>query len=70
MAKKDTAGPAEVAIPAAEWLNLKATYNLGDNVRFYAVLNNALNKTYYGRPDPEAMEEPGRGFIFGFSYGF
>ena len=70
MAKKDTPGPAEVVIPAAEWLNLKATYNLGDNVRFYAVLNNALNKTYYGRPDPEAMEEPGRGFIFGFSYGF
>jgi len=70
MAKKDNPGPAEIAIPTAEWLNFKATYNLGNNIRFYAVFNNALNKTYYGRPDPEAMEEPGRNFVFGFSCGF
>jgi outer membrane receptor protein involved in Fe transport len=70
IAKKDNPGPAEIAIPAAECLNFKATYNLGNNIRFYAVFNNALNKTYYGRPDPEAMEEPGRNFVFGFSCGF
>jgi hemoglobin/transferrin/lactoferrin receptor protein len=70
MAKKDNPGPAEVARPAAQWLNLKAQYNLGSAVRFYAALNNVFDKAYYGRPDPEAMPEPGRNFIFGFSYGF
>ena len=70
MAKKDTPGPAEVAIPAAEWLNFKATCNLRNNIRLYAVLNNVFDKSYYGRPDPEAMPELGRNFIFGFSYGF
>jgi len=70
MAKKDNPGPAEISIPSAEWLNFKATYRLRDDIRFYVVLNNALNKTYFGRPDPEAMEEPGRNFILGFSCGF
>ena len=70
MAKKDNPGPAEISIPSAEWLNFKATYRLRDDIRFYVVLNNVLNKTYFGRPDPEAMEEPGRNFILGFSCGF
>jgi len=70
MAKKGNPGPAEIAIPAAEWLNFKASYNIRRHIQLYAVLKNALNKTYYGRPDPEAMEEPGRNFVFGFSYGF
>ncbi|MBM3284570.1 MAG: TonB-dependent receptor [Candidatus Aminicenantes bacterium] len=68
--KKDDPGPAEVAIPGAQTANLKASYFFAPSLNIYFVLSNLFNKSYLGRPDPEAMEEPGRGFLFGIAYSF
>ncbi len=67
--KKDNPGPAEIAIEAAEVFGFKANYFLYP-VNVYLVVGNVFNTTYLGRPDPEAMEEPGRAFTFGISYSF
>jgi outer membrane receptor protein involved in Fe transport len=67
--KKDKPGPAEIAIPAYEYFQIKANYTWHP-LDFYLVLSNVFNKTYFGRPDPDAMQEPGRSLVFGLSYGF
>lgn len=68
--KKDNPGPAEIPIPAVQYVNLKASYFFAPSVNIYFVLSNLFNETFLGRPDPEAMEEPGRNFLFGISYSF
>jgi len=68
-AKKENPGPAEIVIPACQVFQLKANYFLYP-VNIYLVVGNLFNETYLGRPDPEAMEEPGRGAIIGLSYSF
>jgi hemoglobin/transferrin/lactoferrin receptor protein len=69
-AKKGDPGPAEIVIPAVQILNLKFCYFLAPSINFYLAVNNLLNESYLGRPDPEAREEPGRDFLFGISYSF
>jgi len=66
---KDDPGPAEIAIPACRVFQLKANYFLYP-VNIYLVLGNIFDENYLGRPDPEAMEEPGRGMMIGLSYSF
>jgi outer membrane receptor protein involved in Fe transport len=68
-AKKENPGPAEIAIPACRVFQLKASYFFYP-VNVYLVVGNLFNRTYLGRPDPEAMEEPGRGAVVGLSYSF
>jgi outer membrane receptor protein involved in Fe transport len=68
--KKDTPGPAEVAIPGYATVDLKANYLFGSSLSIYSLLSNLFNKAYLGRPDPDAVEEPGRNFILGISYSF
>lgn len=66
---KNDPGPAEIAIPACQVFQLKANYFLHP-VNIYLVLGNLFDANYLGRPDPEAMEEPGRGLRIGLSYSF
>jgi outer membrane receptor protein involved in Fe transport len=66
---KDDPGPAEISIPACRVFQLKANYFLHP-VNIYLVLGNIFDANYLGRPDPEAMEEPGRGLRIGLSYSF
>ncbi len=68
--EKDNPGPAEISIPGAQTVNLKASYFLAPSLNFYFILSNLFDKCYLGRPDPEAMEEPGRSFVFGIAYHF
>ena len=66
---KDDPGPAEISIPACRVFQLRANYFLYP-VNLYLVLGNIFDADYLGRPDPEAMEEPGRGMMIGLSYSF
>ena len=68
-AEKSSPGPAEIALPGAAVFGFKVAYDFG---RLAAFLNagNIFDKFYLARPDPEAMQEPGRSFIFGMHYGF
>ncbi len=68
--KKGDPGPAEIAISAAGYANLKASYFLARSVSFFLSLNNLFDESYLARPDPEAMPEPGRNLLFGISYSF
>lgn len=68
--KKKNPGPAEIEIPGYGVVNIKASYLFDSSFRLYFVLSNFLNKAYLARPDPEAVEEPGRNFIFGLSFSF
>lgn len=63
-------GPAEIAIPGAEYFNLKASYYVGSTASFYFQIANLFNRAYIARPDPESMEEPGRNFVLGITYSF
>jgi outer membrane receptor protein involved in Fe transport len=67
---KDDPGPAEIGIPAYQFVNLKATYHFKSSFRLYLILSNVLNQNYIARPDPDAVEEPGLNFVFGASYAF
>jgi outer membrane receptor protein involved in Fe transport len=67
--KKDKPGPAEIAIPDYEYFQLKASY-AWHSLSFYAALMNVFDKTFLGRPDPDAMEEPSRRLVLGLNYGF
>jgi hypothetical protein len=67
--KKDKPGPAEIAIPDYEYFQLKASY-AWHSLSFYAALMNVFDKTFLGRPDPDAMEEPSRRLVLGLHYGF
>ena len=57
-------------IPGAQTANLRASYFLAPSLNFYFAVSNFFNKAYLARPDPEAMEEPGRSFVFGVAYIF
>lgn len=68
--EKADPGPAEVEIPAFAVVNLKASYQFGHRLSLYFVLSNLFNVAYLARPDREAVEEPGRNFLFGLNYHF
>ena len=68
--EKTNPGPAEISISRSEFFTLRASYSLNSSLNFYFVCSNLFNKSYLERPDPEAMEEPGRNFVFGISYSF
>ena len=68
-AKKDDPGPAEIPIPSCRVFQFKANYFLHP-VNFYLVVGNLFDASYLGRPDPEAVEEPGRSLRIGLSYSF
>jgi outer membrane receptor protein involved in Fe transport len=68
LAKTDP-GPAEIAVPSAELVNLKAAY-LWRGLELRVMLGNLFNATYVSRADAEAMVEPGRNLRLGVSYSF
>jgi outer membrane receptor protein involved in Fe transport len=68
--KKSNPGPAEVAIPAYEVIGLRASYFIASTVQCYVVLSNVTNALYIARPDPSAVEEPGRNFLIGLNFSF
>jgi outer membrane receptor protein involved in Fe transport len=68
--EKANPGPSEVAIPGYETFGLKASYFIASAVQFYVVLSNVTNKLYIARPDPTAVEEPGRNFLIGLNFSF
>ncbi len=67
--RKSSAGPAELAIPGSELVNLRAGFAWG-RIDLYAVLGNVFNSAFVARADPEAMLEPGRSLRAGVSYEF
>ncbi|MDD8026439.1 MAG: TonB-dependent receptor [Acidobacteriota bacterium] len=67
--RKDDPGPAEISIPSYGVFSLKADYYLHP-VRIFLVVGNLGNRTYIARPDPDAMEEPGRGVKIGARWSF
>ncbi len=69
MFRKSDPGPAEVAIPGSELVNLRAGLSWG-RVDLYAVLGNVFNAAFLARTDPEAMFEPGRNLRAGVSFEF
>ncbi|UCE21478.1 MAG: TonB-dependent receptor [Candidatus Aminicenantes bacterium] len=70
--KKDDMGPDEMlfGLPGYEVVNLKASYYYNKSFRFYLLLSNLINSAYIARPDPDAVEEPGRNLVLGLSYSF
>jgi outer membrane receptor protein involved in Fe transport len=68
--EKSDPGPAEVVIPKYETFGLKASYFIASTVQCYAVLSNMTNALYIARPDPSAVEEPGRSVLIGLNYSF
>jgi outer membrane receptor protein involved in Fe transport len=67
--KKDDPGPAEIAIPAYEYVQARINYDFG-TASVFALVQNAFNEAFLGRPDPSGVIEPGRSFIFGARYAF
>jgi outer membrane receptor protein involved in Fe transport len=65
-------GPDEMlfGLPGHEVVNLKASYYYNKSFRFYLLLSNIMDSAYIARPDPDAVEEPGRNLMFGLSYSF
>jgi outer membrane receptor protein involved in Fe transport len=49
--------------------SFKANY-FWSPLNIYLTVGNLFNAAYVGRPDPEAVEEPGRSLVLGLSYGF
>jgi outer membrane receptor protein involved in Fe transport len=68
--KKNDPGPAEVAIPGSELVNVKANYMLNPSLSFYMLVSNLLDNDYFARPDSEAMLEPGRSLSVGVAFSF
>lgn len=68
--EKADPGPAEVGIPGYETFGLKASYFIASAVQCYVVLSNVNHSLYIARPDPSAVEEPGRNFLIGFNFIF
>ncbi len=68
-ARKSDPGPAEIAIPSYGVFNFKACWAIHP-FSLFLVAGNLTDRVYLGRADPEAMEEPGRGFKLGASYRF
>jgi len=67
---KNTPGPAEIEISGYERVGLKASYFIDSSLQIYLVLDNVFNTTYTIRPDPEAVEEPGRNLLLGLNFSF
>jgi len=67
--RKDSPGPAEVAIPGSQLVNFRASYTRGP-LNLYLSVANFFNATFIARPDPEAMVEPGRNLRLGAAYNF
>lgn len=68
--EKSNPGPAEVAIPGYETFGFKAGYFIASTVQCYVVLSNVSNSLYISRPDPSAVEEPGRNLLIGLNFTF
>jgi len=68
--KKSDPGPAEIVIPGFSIFRAKAAYRLDSRLSVYAVISNLSDRTYLARPDPEAMEEPGRSLSLGLTFSF
>jgi len=68
--KKNDPGPAEVAIPGSELVNVKAHYMLNPSLSFYVLVSNLLDNNFFARPDSEAMLEPGRSLSVGIAFSF
>jgi outer membrane receptor protein involved in Fe transport len=67
--RKNNPGPAEVPRGACRVFNFKANYSWRP-FRITLTIGNLFDAAYISRPDPEAVEEPGRGLVLGLSYGF
>ena len=48
----------------------KAAYRIDGTLSVYAVVSNLTDRFYLARPDPDAMEEPGRSLGLGLSFSF
>ena len=59
----------KIAINACRVFSFKANY-FWTSFNIYLTVVNLFNSAYVGRPDPEAVEEPGRSLVFGLSYSF
>ncbi|MFC2165572.1 TonB-dependent receptor plug domain-containing protein [Acidobacteriota bacterium] len=68
--KKSTPGPAEIELPGYERIGLKASYYISSSFQIYLVFDNVSNRTYIMRPDPDAVEEPGRNILLGLNFSF
>lgn len=68
-AKKDNPGAAEIAIPAYLYIQTRTSYDFR-SVSVFAIVKNAFNEAFLGRPDPDGVYEPGRNIIFGARYRF
>ena len=69
-ARKSDPGPAEIAIPGFGVFRAKAAYRIDGTLSVYAVVSNLTDRFYLARPDPDAMEEPGRSLSLGLSLSF
>jgi len=69
-AEKSDPGPAEIAIPGFGVFRAKAAYRIDGTLSVYAVVSNLTDRFYLARPDPDAMEEPGRSLSLGLSLSF
>ncbi|MBN1939044.1 MAG: TonB-dependent receptor [Candidatus Aminicenantes bacterium] len=67
---KDIPGPAEIAIPAYTYFQARVGYNINTAISLFALVKNALNEAFLGRPDPDGVFEPGRNIVFGARYRF
>ena len=67
---KENPGPAEISISSYDVVNMKASYHINSTFRLYFVLSNLFNRAYIARPDPDAVEEPGRNLMVGVNYSF
>lgn len=67
--QKDDPGPAEIGIPSYEYFQARVGYDFRQ-MSVFVLVQNAFNRAFLGRPDPTAVFEPGRAFIFGVRYAF
>lgn len=65
--KHDRPGSSEIAIPGFSVFNFKGGYYAGSK-RVFINVGNILNKKFKARPDPDAMDEPGRSISVSFVY--
>ena len=67
--QKQTPGPDEIEIPGSGIVNLRAGYRWS-SFEFFLTLANMFDAAYLARPDPDAVEEPGRNLKIGLVYSF
>ena len=68
-ADKDNPGAAEITIPSYSYVQARIGYDF-PSIGVYALVKNAFNEAFLGRPDPDGVYEPGRNIIFGARYRF